>query len=227
MTNQNHIFIKKMGIKIIYFDVAHTLLYKPQVYEEILNILHKHDFNHSLAHVKEIHKLVSEVFIFPDVTSESFYTEFNASLLYALGVIPNDAILKDLFFACKNLPWEKFPDTVILDKLNFPLGIISNWNSKLKEQLAKYFNIDLFENIIISEKERLRKPTSDFYDLLLKDGKYKPEEIIYLGDSLKLDIAPGLSKGIRSILVDRDNFFPFYTGEKINDLRELNNLIYG
>lgn len=215
-----------MATKIIYFDVAHTLLYKPQVYVEIQNTLHKHGFKHTLSHIKKIHKLVSEIVVFPDVTSESFYSEFNSSLLYALGVIPNVTLLEELFYACKNLPWEVFPDTIILNELKYPLGIISNWNKNLNTQLAKHFNINLFENIICSEEAGIRKPSSDFYNLLIKDEKYNPCEIVYIGDSLKLDISPALNLGIRPVLIDRDNIYSEYKGEKINDLRNLNELIY-
>ena len=51
----------------------------------------------------------------------------------------------------------------------------------------------------------------------------KPEEIIYIGDSLKLDIEPAFKLGMKPYLIDRNNDYPFssYTISSLTQLKEI------
>jgi len=69
------------------------------------------------------------------------------------------------------------------------------------------------------------KPDKSFYQYILRYEGYKPEETIFIGDSLIDDIAGPRSIGIKTILVDRgkkfnlaENIQPDYI---INDLSEI------
>ena len=84
-------------MKYILFDVAGTLLHKPEVYDKILEVLFNNNYKIDLQVLKKHHKLLSEVIKFPDRTDKTFYQNFNSELLYSLGIIPNQDILEQIF----------------------------------------------------------------------------------------------------------------------------------
>lgn len=194
-------------IEYILFDVAGTLLYKPKLYKNIKDTLSQFGYQLTLEEIKFKHKLLSETIHFPDRTSKDFYLNFNTTLLELFGIIPTTEIVDAVFSNCTYLDWEKFDDTEILKSLNVPLGIASNFNSTLKEKIQNIFG-NIFSDIIVSEEVGNAKPSAEFYQAVLKKIDIDPEKILYIGDSLKLDIEPTIKLRINSLLIDRDNFYP-------------------
>lgn len=197
----------KHEIKYILFDVAGTLLHKPEFYDLLLTILNENGYEINMSDLKLKHKLVSEVIQFPDRTNKEFYNQFNTTLLFSLGIIPNEKLIDEIFTKCSYLPWEKFEDTKILSEINLPIGIISNFNTTLKTKLNDFFG-PVFKDILVSEELGVSKPNIEFYKQTVDKIGVSPENILYIGDSLRLDIQPALELGIKSLLIDRDNFYP-------------------
>ena len=206
---------------ILLFDAANTIIHKPDLYINITKVLTQHNFNVEEAYLKKNHKLLSEVINFPDRTNEEFYKKFNSELLYCLGIAPTEALLKDIFTACSYLPWKAFDDTKVLKELNVKKAIVSNFHSSLTKIIAETMP-NTFDEIVISEVENLRKPDIEFYKCALKYLKVPAEEIIYIGDSVKLDIEPASKLGIKAFLIDRENNF-LAAPNRLTSLHELKN----
>ena len=206
--------------KVVLFDAANTLIYKPQLFEKLNNVLLGHQYNIPLDTLKRQHKLLSEIINFPDKTSKSFYQEFNAELLISLGIIPSKALLDDIFSACTYLDWKAFDDTKYIADLPQRKGVLSNFNSKLDMLLEGLIGRNIFSEIIISEVENVRKPSVEFYELAVEKLQVAPNEILYIGDSLKLDIIPAQKVGMRTLLIDREQHFPF-ANNRINSFAEI------
>ncbi len=198
-----------MSVKYVLFDAANTLIYKPTLWENMLMVLHKHHIEISLDILQQRHKLLSEVIDFPDTTSRDFYRYFNSELLLTLGVIPTSALLDDIFSACNYLPWAKFSDTAILPDLGRPIGVLSNFNKGLPNLLVSLFG-RIFSDIIVSEDLQIRKPDIAFYEAAVEVIGLAPESILYIGDSLKLDIIPAQEIGFKTALIDRLQLFTAY-----------------
>lgn len=213
-------FQLQKNISYILFDASGTLIQKPLLWERILDVLQKNGYKTSLDDLQKKHKLLSEIIHFPDRTSKDFYAYFNAELLYALGIVPNENLLDELFDACTYLPWEVFEDTSILKDLPYPIGILSNFNSSLQEKMEQFFG-NIFQHILISEVLGVAKPNIDFYKKAIATIAIPPEQILYIGDSLKLDIKPALEVGMQPLLIDRHQLF----GSFENRLDSLNQLI--
>lgn len=194
-------------VKYILFDAANTLIHKPILWVKILDVLAGYGYVVEEKTLKFHHKLLSELIKFPDVTSESFYNVFNKELLNSLGIIETDGILKDIFEACKYQPWEVFHDTVVLKKLTCKIGVLSNFNSGLRNLLNEKLPDIKFSNIFISEEEKVSKPNTLFFERALDVIGYKASEVLYVGDSLKLDIIPAKSLGMQVKLIDREDLF--------------------
>ena len=211
-------------MKYLLFDAANTLIYKPNLWERILKVLQDNGYKINETELKLRHKLLSEIINFPDTTSRDFYEEFNSELLMALGIIPNENLLKELFEVCSYLPWQAFDDCEETKKLDIKKAVVSNFNSSLQEKLEGLIGENIFDEYIVSEKENLRKPSLEFYARALEKLNAEASEIIYIGDSLKLDIIPARKLGIKALLIDRDNIYPS-AKDRITNFSEIKNYL--
>ena len=212
-----------MQPKYILFDVAGTLLHKPTVISAIHKVLYENKIHLDESKIKFHHKLLSEYFLFPDQTDANFYRKFNSELLFSLGVIPSENLLNQIFKACTYLPWEPFSDTKYLNEIKTPIGIISNFNSTLKDKLKTFFDIS-FVDIFVSEELGVAKPIKMFYQKAIDKIGIPSNEIIYVGDSIKLDIEPALELGLNAFLIDRENYYPALEN-RISSLNDLNKIM--
>jgi putative hydrolase of the HAD superfamily len=194
-------------IKYIFFDVAGTLLGKPTLYTNIKKSINDYGYQVSLDEIKSKHKLLSEVIHFPDRTDEQFYQKFNSELLYLLGIVPTEELVNSIFKNCTYLPWEEFDDTIILKELKLPLGVISNFNTTLKGKLNQFFG-PVFEDVFVSEELGVAKPKIEFYQRALDKILFSSNEVLYIGDSIKLDLEPAAKLGFNVLIIDRENFYP-------------------
>lgn len=210
-------------IKYIYFDVAGTLLEKPMLYANIQKSLADFGYDITIKDIKIKHKLVSELIHFPDRTDEMFYNKFNSEFLYVLGIVPTEELLKSIFKNCTYLPWQAFEDTQILKEINIPMGVISNFNTSLRDKLEHFFG-PVFKDVFVSEELGVAKPNIAFYQEALNKIQLKPSEVLYIGDSVRLDYEPAYKIGFNVLIIDRDNFYPNLK-YKISNLAEIPNFL--
>jgi putative hydrolase of the HAD superfamily len=197
-------------IKYVLFDAANTLIHKSALWEKLTAVFENNGFDVPVDRLKYHHKLLSEYIDFPDQTSEAFYQHFNRELLLSLGIKPEVRLLSEIFSACTYLPWKAFDDTEWLKNNKIPTGVLSNFNRSLPNQLTELFG-DIFTNIIVSEDLGKRKPDPGFYIHAIDLIGLQPHEILYIGDSFKLDILPALNAGMKPLLIDR---LGIYAGNK-------------
>ena len=209
-----------MKAKAIFFDVANTLLHKPGLYPAINNVLL--NFGATVPYTKLIasHRFLSEVILFPDRTSSDFYKDFNSHLVRSFGISPTDELLDALFSACTYLPWAPFSDTNFLASIKLPMGIISNWDMSLQEKLSLIPNTS-FDWILGSAEQCVRKPDLDFFKKIFQVSGLSARDVIYVGDSMRLDIEPALKLGVNAILLDRDELYSTSTVPRIKNLSEI------
>jgi FMN phosphatase YigB (HAD superfamily) len=193
--------------KVVLFDAANTLIHKPDLWDRLSGVLRKYDIFVDDEQLRKKHKLVSEIIHFPDRTSAEFYRRFNYEYLLSLGIIADNQMLDDIFSACTYLPWKAFDDTAELRNIQPKKAILSNFNFNLSNHIEEIFGENFFDVIIGSEKEGLSKPDLGFYNRALEILDVAPQDILYIGDSLKLDVIPAQSLGIDAWLMDRDNNF--------------------
>lgn len=207
-------------ISAVFFDVANTLLNKPDLYTKITEALKDFKIKVNRDNLMQRHRLLSEVIKFPDKTSEEFYNNFNAELLMSLGITPDEKIIHHIFKSCTYLPWQPFEDTDYIPSIKQPKGILSNWDNSLKDKLSLFFQTD-FKWVLGSQSEGIRKPDPEFFKLMIKNSGCAAGEILYIGDSIKLDIFPALKLGIKAVLVDRLDLYPDSNLERIKSFYEL------
>lgn len=210
-------------IKYILLDAANTLIHKPDLWLNMNKVFKEFGHDIELGVLKKAHKMTSEIVNFPDKTSADFYAGFNSKLLVALGIKTSIELLNALFKACSYLPWKAFDDIEALTKTERKLGILSNFNVSLESKLKEIIPFE-FSDIIVSEKLGLRKPQLELYNHAIKVIKLQQNEILYVGDSMELDIVPANTVGLNSCLIDRENYYPKYKN-RISSFNEINNYI--
>ncbi len=213
-----------MAIKFIYFDVANTLLHKPKLWANMHDVLLDHGYNINVDQLEKRHKILSEVIDFPIKTSREFYRHFNQQFLMSFGVVANDELLDKIYSACSGLSWKPFSDTHILNDIKAPKGILSNWDTSLRKKIKSYFDLE-FEQFAISGELNVSKPNLEIFNIARQLLPHLScEEIVFVGDSIKLDTLPGQKAGMRTILIDRLNLYEGYPGSRIQNLEELTKL---
>lgn len=211
-------------VKIIFFDLANTLVFQPAFYKSVQDILRKSGYSFTEEEIRKTHKLLTEEIIFPDKTTREFYLEFNTTFLSTLGIIEPGNLALEIYNGNSNHPWCPFPDTSILPTIPIQKGIISNWDLSLREKLKTFFEIN-FNPIIGSAESGFRKPDLSIFQFAINQAGFEPSEILWVGDSIRLDMEPAKQLGIESVLIDRDNIFTNFKGKSIRSLTELNLLI--
>jgi putative hydrolase of the HAD superfamily len=91
----------------------------------------------------------------------------------------------DDFEAGKVLNTELITIIKTLREQGYPLALLSNYTSTLRDKLAKHTLGDLFDHIIISSEVGMQKPDPEIFYRTFKDLGIQPEEAIFIDDSLK------------------------------------------
>jgi putative hydrolase of the HAD superfamily len=98
------------------------------------------------------------------------------------------------------------------------LGIISNWDERLRP-LLKSLNLDrFFAAIVVSCEVRACKPLPQIFERALKELKLPEGEVLHVGDSFRLDVRGARNAGMRALLLRREE--PTRRG-RISSLAEL------
>jgi putative hydrolase of the HAD superfamily len=103
--------------------------------------------------------------------------------------------------------WRVFDDVLpaleFLNSRGLKLGIISNWDERLRPLLHN-LNLDrLFQAIIVSCEAGACKPSPLIFQHASQALRVQPGEILHIGDSPAMDVAGATSAGFRALLLCR------------------------
>jgi putative hydrolase of the HAD superfamily len=124
--------------------------------------------------------------LFPDF--EAFFTELFA------------------YFATAE-PWIVYPEVPQMlqrwQEQGIPLGIISNFDSRIYPVLQALGLLDYFSSITISTEAGAAKPHSQIFATALHKHQCLPSQAIHIGDSLEEDYRAAQMAGLRGIWLRR------------------------
>jgi putative hydrolase of the HAD superfamily len=149
-----------------------------------------------------------------------------------LGPFPRFADYFEALFAyfARAEAWQLYPETfatlVALADRGFPLGVISNFDSRLFGLLDGFGLTRFFDPIVISTHAGAAKPERAIFTQALARHSFRPEDTLHVGDSLQADIVGARSVSMIPVLVDRKattEKMPGYL--RINSLTELLQLV--
>jgi len=102
--------------------------------------------------------------------------------------------------------WELFPETrEVLSALRgrFRLGVISNFDSRLREILAQLGIAEFFDDVVISSEVGAEKPSPHIFGEALRRLGIEPDEALHAGDEAEADWHGAAAAGLRVFELDR------------------------
>jgi putative hydrolase of the HAD superfamily len=88
-------------------------------------------------------------------------------------------------------------------KRGLKLGVISNWDERLRPLLEQMGLAPYFDALVISAESGSRKPAPEIFQRAVELLQLSPGEILHVGDSLDEDVKGASAAGLQSVLLDR------------------------
>jgi dihydrofolate synthase / folylpolyglutamate synthase len=106
-------------------------------------------------------------------------------------------------------PWRIFDDVTPclreLKRRGLKLGIISNWDERLRPLLRELQLDNYFDSIVISGPGGPQKPEAKIFQAAAAQLNTRPEAILHIGDSASEDLAGARAAGLRAMLLSRND----------------------
>ena len=104
--------------------------------------------------------------------------------------------------------WRIFPDVLpTLDALavrGLKLGVISNWDERLRPLLKRLKLAGYFETIVVSREVRASKPARAIFRHTVRRLGLPTEAVLHVGDSMSMDVRGAQAAGLSALLLKRE-----------------------
>jgi putative hydrolase of the HAD superfamily len=111
-----------------------------------------------------------------------------------------------------------------LSESGYRLGILSNWDSRLRTILDGIGLTAFFDHIIISAEVGFEKPSPEIFRYTEQAFEVSPEACLHIGDSLTHDIHGAAAAGWRAVYIDYSGE-PHDGAETVRSLLQLQDLL--
>ena len=115
--------------------------------------------------------------------------------------------------------WELYQDAeTILTRLNssgIRLGVISNFDGRLRTILGQLDVADRFEHLVISSEVGAEKPSARIFNEAARRFAVEPNEILHVGDDPEVDVDGARMAGLQALLVDHEKVMLSAVLEKV------------
>lgn len=143
-----------------------------------------------------------------------------------LGLAPTpiaDALFSDLYREFERAEaWRLFDDVLpaleFLNSRGLKLGIISNWDERLRSLLKHLKLAHYFQTIVISCEVSQCKPSTAIFKQAAQSLGVHSGEVLHIGDSVAIDIDGAIAAGFQAVLLSRNESAK---PGQLNSLREL------
>ena len=206
--------------RAVFFDAGHTLLYAhPDIGSIYTGVTAKFGiqlaperFAETFVPVfKETTKIYSATSTASDPQDYAMWQDITRRIydrLPPLSAIPFDDWFQSLYRRFGEPSVWKFYDDVVsvlgdLRARGLKIGVISNWDTRLKAISDGLGLTPLVDFIVISAEVGVRKPDPGIFRLALEKAGVRPEEAIHVGDLPEEDAEGARRAGVRPVLIDR------------------------
>ena len=207
--------------RAIFFDVGGTLIRpRPSVGAVYASVARRYGIDRTADEMERTFRRVWAEMKHPGLTvsRKEWWREF---VFRVLGQ-EHEACFEDLFetFARPDA-WQVFSD--VEDTLQgarahgLHVGVISNWDDRLRALLEKLGLAKHFDSQTISCEVGTEKPDAEIFLTALRTAGVTADETLHVGDGYEQDVCGAEKVGMRTILVDREGRRP----EALRDLRDV------
>jgi putative hydrolase of the HAD superfamily len=195
-------------IQAVYFDVGGTLI---EPYPSVGEVY---------AKAARIHGLKASPTELEDSFARAWSKHIAASTRGAWRAVVED-VLEECAFegdrdACfsalydaftKREAWRIFDDVEetldALDVRRVRMGVLSNWDERLRPLLTTLDLARRFEWTVVSAEVQREKPEPAIFHIAVERAGIARERILYVGDNVDLDLKGALGAGLPALLIDR------------------------
>jgi len=220
---------KTLRVRAVLFDLGNTLVYQ-QPYEPFQKILQANGVLRSIEEIREAFEKCGKEF---DVEKHKalgpheFYARWNMVILKHLGITRSvrklaEEIDSRWFDFSKIYVYPEVKDSLRkLKQMGLNLGVVTGGYELDIEQILPRAGLEeFFEVCVGADTTGKRKPSPEAFKHALKRLSVKPEEAIFVGDSLEQDYFGAQKVGMKAILIQREGK-PTVGVKTITSLREI------
>lgn len=130
----------------------------------------------------------------------------------------------------KTESWRLYPEVpqvlAELKRAGLKMGIVSNWDTRLRNIVNGLGLAEWMDFILISAEVGYRKPNPIIFEQALQQAGVRASEAIHVGDSYEEDAVGAMRSGLRAVVVDRRKKYSHLDGVTvIPDLKSLAALV--
>jgi putative hydrolase of the HAD superfamily len=147
-----------------------------------------------------------------------------------VGMVSNfDRFFEDVYEQFRDgRGWRLFPETMEvleeLRRLQYKLGVISNFDSRVYSVMESLKILSFFDSVTISSETGYAKPHPEIFKAAIRAVGAPANRILFIGDNLADDVQAGAAAGLHTILIDRQGRYPSSdTVPMIQNLRQVLN----
>lgn len=213
--------MNREAARALFFDVGGTLLRPyPSVGSVYASIAGRYGITTSADELEQAFRQSWQARKHPGLTVSS--KDWWRKLVFRMLGQENDACFEELFqtFASPDV-WRVFPD--VEDTLReartrgLHVGVISNWDERLRPLLDKIGLAQYFDSITISCDIGAEKPQAEIFLAALRTAGVAAAEAVHIGDSYDEDVRGAEAVGMRAVYLDR-------RGSTANGIRSLKDI---
>lgn len=207
-----------MRFKAVLFDLGWTLvkiLESPEIYKRILETYGVEVSAEEALEAHRANEKESDIFEGMIQLGEDFWIQWNQKLLERLGIQKNRELLAKKIF---ELWWEYaglelYPDVMEtltqLKAKGVKVGVVTNGLKRDFQQILSKLGLsDYFEVVIGIDTCNKAKPNQEIFLYAVNKLHVRPEETIFVGDSIKQDYEGAERAGLKPLLIDREGKTP-------------------
>jgi putative hydrolase of the HAD superfamily len=206
---------------VILFDAGNTLSYLDhEVLAHIAGQVGPALAAEALARAEAVAKRRYEQLLKQGASHEDSWSLYMQAIFEAAGLSARDAAraaeAAKAEHAHFNL-WRKVPHGLAAGlararAAGLRLGVVSNSEGALLDLLTRVGLSPLFEVVVDSGLEGVRKPDPAIFQLALTRMGIGPERVLYAGDIPDVDVVGARAAGLDAVLIDTLDHYPSYDG---------------
>jgi putative hydrolase of the HAD superfamily len=226
-------------IKAVFFDLYHTLVhYEPS--QEELEAQALQSFGIDVT-VEALHRpiLAANEFIYQEMAVRplsqrskeevmDLYARYQQTVIKEAGIAGDQKLALRLLVMMQQAKMKLvlFDDVAPalddLKKRSLILGLISNIERDMTATLKELGLASKLDIVVTSQDAGCTKPRPEIFQYAIRKAGVLPAETVYIGDQYQVDVLGSRGAGMKSILLDRGNYYLDITDcPRITSLAEL------
>lgn len=221
-----------MGYTLIKYDRAPEEVFKGVL--ESMGISKTHnEVKMAFSKTEQEFKSLHIDYLFGRIPSGEYWTKWNSTALKHLNLPHNEALgrqVQERWF--DHLEWEIYPEVKeILEKVKqtgLKIGLVTTAYEYEIDLILKRAGVQKqsFDVVVGADTVREVKPHPYVFKYALEKLDVKPEETLFIGDSIDIDYKPSKNVGMKAVLIKRNGSdYKTRNMRIIRNLREISRFI--